>query len=285
MSSRWGIYLKERFPLIPNLIAALGMAFSSARLALTDGVKIPLGTLAFAVFGGIVFLAQIRFMDELKDVEKDKIAHPERPLPRGLFTPQEFGNWILRFHVLMIGIAALLSIFVNQVSALCFFIGTGYLYLMYREFFIGKWLSDRPLLYAISHQVITFPMVAFAFSVFEPHSIHTRAFISYSSLLVCVFFAFEIGRKLDPNSHPILKTYLRVYGKKQTALFMGVLLALYEFCAIQLGLFNPLGISALFCFFLLSILWVSPNQFKWIEGVLLLLLLASLWVIPIKGWL
>ena len=37
----------------------------------------------------MLFFAELRLMDELKDYEKDLIAHPERPLPRGLLSREE----------------------------------------------------------------------------------------------------------------------------------------------------------------------------------------------------
>lgn len=282
MKSRWGIYLKERFPLIPNLLAAWGMIFSSARLALPVGAAIPRLEFAVGLVGGLVFLAQLRFMDELKDVEKDRIAHPDRPLPRGLFTTDEFSRWIVLFQSIMIALAALTAVFLNSSAGIYFGIGTAYLYLMYREFFTPR-LARSPFLYAITHQVITVPMLAFAFAVFVPVSVLTAEFAWFATMLVAAFFVFEIGRKLDPRAHPLLTTYLAVYGRAKTVGAMTILLAIVAASAFRLGLgivFFPLGGLALAS---LSLLWLAPDRYKWIEGILTLLLLASLWTVPFVG--
>ena len=55
----------------------------AATMGVTPGLKesIFIGVSLF-----LIFITELRFMDELKDYEKDKIAHPDRPLPRGLVT-------------------------------------------------------------------------------------------------------------------------------------------------------------------------------------------------------
>lgn len=283
MNSRWGIYLKERFPLLPNVIAAWGMILSCAHLALGPYATIPPVKFAFGLTGGLVFLAQLRFMDELKDYEKDKIAHPERPLPRGLFTPAEFANWVKLFQRIMIGLSVLAAFVINPLAGILFGFGTGYLYLMYHEFFIGPRLANSPLLYAITHQLITVPMLGFAVAVFAPAAIVTESFGWFSLFLVCAFFVFEIGRKLDPEAHPLLTTYLVVYGRTRTVVFMVILTLLLMLSAYRLGMgkvFFPLGILSLLSF---SIVFVAPRRFKWVEGILMVLLLASLWTLPFLG--
>ena len=58
--------------------------------------------------------------------------------------------------------AALVAVLGNLVAG-CAYAGiTGYLWLMYREFFLGEWLEARPLLYAATHQVIVVALVVFA---------------------------------------------------------------------------------------------------------------------------
>ena len=88
-------FIKERVPVVANLILALGMIFSvgalnEAYMNWFDGVFIGITLMAFII--------ELRFMDELKDYEKDKIAHPDRPLPRGLVSKNKYLNlFILHF--------------------------------------------------------------------------------------------------------------------------------------------------------------------------------------------
>ena len=227
MKSRWGIYFNERFPLIPNLLVAMGITHS-ARILAESNTGLPSTFLAtvLAVLGGMLFLAQIRLMDEYKDFEKDKIAHPERPLPRGLFTHQEFGSWIFRFNVSMVLMSLLLGALLNPVAGGLFAFGTIYLYLMFKEFYLGEWLVKRPMLYAISHQLIIFPMGAFVYSCYHEQVLAGPVVFWFCVLLLGTFFAFEVGRKLDPSAHPILKTYLSQYGKNKTVILLLALLAI-----------------------------------------------------------
>lgn len=282
MKSRWGIYLKERFPLIPNILVAWGMILSCARLALPAGAPLPHLEFAVGFVGAIVFLAQLRFMDELKDVEKDKIAHPDRPLPRGLFTTAEFARWIVLFQSVMIALAIATGLLLNPTAGIFFGVGTVYLYLMYREFFLPS-LARSPFLYAITHQAITVPMLGFGVALFAPDFFRTPEFGWFSMLLVSAFFAFEIGRKLDPRAHPLLTTYLVVYGRMKTVSALGILLSLLVVSAVKLGLgivFIPLGGIALLS---LSLVFFAPEKFKWIEAILTVVLLASLWTVPFVG--
>ncbi len=283
MNSRWGIYLKERFPVIPNFLIALGLTQSIRILCRGLSVETPALASWFGVIGGMLFLAQLRFMDEYKDFEKDKIAHPERPLPRGLFTHDEFGMWITRFNIAMVLFSVLCMIFLNLASGILFALGTVYLYLMFVEFYVGKWLSDRPLLYAITHQAILFPLGAFAFACFWPDGLNQPYPWRFCFLLLGTFFGFEVGRKLDPNSNPILKTYLYLYGKKKTTALLLLMLGISTFAAWKLYIFALLGPLYFLIALSTPLLWKKPEKFKIIEGLVVLYLLVAIWAIPLKS--
>ena len=287
--NRWLVYLKERFPVIPNLIVAAGITFSA--LALTKNFASYTGTvrphetatILLALLGGMLFLAQMRFMDELKDVEKDKIAHPERPLPRGLFTKQEFSKFIIICQSLMVAFAFLMVILGNLTAGIFFGIGTFYLYLMYKEFFLGSWLGKRAILYAITHQVIIYPLVFFVVAVFEPDAWDTPESFWLGTLILGGFFGFEVGRKLDPDAHLILNTYLRKYGRNITVAMIVIVLALSTLSGFMLNAgwillpFSALGVASL------SVLWFSPKKYKTAEGLVSLYLIVCIWALPIMN--
>jgi 4-hydroxybenzoate polyprenyltransferase len=283
MNSRWGIYFKERFPLIPNLLVAMGITHSARILVelKTGQVSSSLSTW-IAVIGGILFLAQIRFMDEYKDFEKDKIAHPERPLPRGLFTPAEFGAWITRFNIGMVILSFLTSWLLNPISGVLFGAGTIYLYLMFKEFYVGEWLSKRPMLYAITHQLIIFPMGAFVYSCYQSEGMFTPTLFWFCTMLLGSFFGFEVGRKLDPVAHPILKTYLTVFGKNKTVFLLLSLLAMSTHAGTQLGVELILGPVYLLILLSIGMIWWAPTKFKVVEGLVTLFLLLSIWAVPLQ---
>jgi 4-hydroxybenzoate polyprenyltransferase len=282
MSSRWNIYFKERFPLIPNLLVALGITHSARILAeFNSGYTSSILTTVLAVIGGMLFLAQIRLMDEYKDFDKDKIAHPDRPLPRGLFTHAEFGLWISRFNITMILLAVIMGFLLNSVAGILFAVGTVYLYLMFREFFVGEWLSKRPLLYAITHQLILFPMGAFVYSCYHKEVLTDLNVFWFCMMLLGAFFGFEVGRKLDPSAHPILKTYLTQFGKNKTMFLLIGLLAIATHSAKQLGVDLMLGPIYILVILASSLIWWAPQKFKVIEGIVTLYLLIAIWAVPL----
>src|SRR5687767_2798351 len=104
---RFKLYLDERFPVAVNLtlFAALTLAIQAAAQA-TDG-----GRLLVSWRTGVVFLTltlitlHLRLMDESKDYEEDKIAHPERLVSRGVITLAELN----RVAAIVIGIEVLLA--------------------------------------------------------------------------------------------------------------------------------------------------------------------------------
>lgn len=284
MNSRWSIYFKERFPLIPNLLVALGIVESARRWSTVQGSE-PRGPLAFmiALIGGMLFLMQLRLMDETKDFDKDKIAHPERPLPRGLFRLDEFKTFVRRFQwsmILWMGVAAVAG---GIQAAILFGFGVFYLHLMFVEFYLGDRLARRPLLYAILHQIIIFPLGYFVLACFHSPWNDLRGFW-FCTLLIGAFFGFEVGRKLDPEAHPVLRTYLSVYGKEKTVFLLLGLLGISTHAASTLGVASVLGPLYILILAGSSLLWWAPSRFKIIEGLVTLYLLLALWSLPLQQW-
>ena len=80
----WITFLKERLPLPSYLVLVVGLAISGNALggavANEESAATPWGATAIAAAGAFLFFAVLRIMDEHKDYEKDKIAHPHRPV-------------------------------------------------------------------------------------------------------------------------------------------------------------------------------------------------------------
>ena len=274
-------FMKERVPVIANLILALGMIFSvAAVMGITPGVK-------ESIFIGaalLIFITELRFMDELKDYEKDKIAHPDRPLPRGLVTKDQVNFLIKLTFGLLLGCVALSYLLFNVMAGHYLLLTSVWLYLMYVEFFIGESLSKSPLLYAITHQVIIIPACLFAFSVFGLETITTPV-IGFCLLVLSSIFTFEVGRKMDPEAKPILGTYLVHYGKIKTNILITILAAI--------GLYGTLLLDKVYWWgmapFLLTVatqarIWFQTTRFKDLEGMIALNLIFNMWLMAIAGW-
>ena len=282
MNSRWSVYFKERFPVIPNLLVALGIVESARRWAVIQGSE-QTGVWPFlaATIGGMLFLMQLRLMDETKDFEKDRVAHPSRPLPRGLFRIDEFRTFVRRFQWAMILWILAAAASGGLPAALLFGFGVLYLHLMFVEFYLGDRLARRPLLYAILHQIIIYPLGGFVLACFSSPWSDPRGFW-FCTLLIGAFFAFEVGRKLDPDAHPVLRTYLSQYGREKTAFLLLVLLGIATHAARTLGVASVLGPLYILILAGSSLLWWAPKRYKILEGLVTLYLLLALWSLPLQ---
>lgn len=275
MARRWLVYLKERFPLVVYLIVAGGITFSGLWLYGSRPSVLPI---VLTLYGLLIFFFELRLMDELKDYQKDLTAHPQRPLPRGLLSIEEVKRAIF-------GVAVSMGVFALLLAALGFFPAavtylaiTLYLLGMFFEFFIGRWLNDRPLTYALSHQFILVLLCVFSVVMSAPEKMFALRTLGYGLLVVGGFFAYEVCRKLSPQAHPILKTYLSVYGPGRSFLIVLGCVAVATFGALLLGLEGyllPIHLGLLASWF---VIFRSPNRYKWVEAVATLSLLIHLWL-------
>jgi 4-hydroxybenzoate polyprenyltransferase len=217
---RWLTYQRERFPLATYLLLSVGMGAQATVIAtetLTLSLVIPASLMP------LLFFAVLRLMDEVKDVAKDRIAHPERPLARGLIPVEEARRTILLGLGLMVFLAVLLFNLFGPMPGLFYACTTLYLWLMYKEFYVGAWLSQRPLLYAATHQAILLPLVASSAALAPKMPLGvwdwSQLFLGGLQILPA-FFAYEVARKLEPEIHPILGAYRSVYGLRRCQIIL-----------------------------------------------------------------
>lgn len=281
---RWLTYVKERFP-VPVYLLLIG-GFTLSGLCLAEGAFEWKG-FAVSFAGFLLFFFQLRLMDELKDYDKDVVAHPDRPLPRGLLTTEEVGRTIKALTLVMTGFAVLTALLVNWTTGIAYLTVTVYLLLMYREFFVGAWLEDRPILYALSHQAIVFGVCIFAVAPWAEDLALAAPTLWLGVLVVGSFLVYEISRKLDPRAHPVLKTYLVVYGPMKTSLLVIGATALAAAGAAGLGLGPLLWPAEVLVVVSLVVLFTKPDTYKVVEGVATLSLTLHLWAVVIRhlaGW-
>jgi hypothetical protein len=278
LKNRWVIYFTERFPLPVNIIVSAGLAITSQALAGTPNQ--PAWIAAF--WGSFLFSATLRFMDETKDYEKDKVAHPKRPLPRGLFTVAEFSRAIWLSLGLMVLTALACALWISTLTGVFYLGVTLYLYLMYKEFFVGESLNRAPLLYAISHQIVILGLAFFVMEAYGPE--HRMLGFTLGIFYLGTFFTYEVCRKLDPKAHPVLKTYLSIYGRAGSAAIAIVTGVLSLWAARELGLLFWIAPLIGLTWTSLVLMWADPTKHKWIEGMATLSLLMHLWAVPLARW-
>lgn len=273
---KWFQYSKERYPVIIYLILSLGFALSSNYMFLDNFSLLPF---VLSLFGTLLFFFELRLMDELKDYDKDKIANPDRPLPRGLLTPKQVEKAIKNILLGMFGFAFFLSLSLNVYAGICYSLLTMYLFLMYKEFFISKWLNDKILIYATSHQLILILLCIFTVSCFSPNLAVSGKCFHYGFLVLFSFFSYEVCRKLNPNSHPVLKTYLNIFGIKKT-FGLVLILSLGSITIHMLRIYpsSIILISSSLCLILSTgILLFNKNLYKLTEVVASISLLLYIW--------
>jgi 4-hydroxybenzoate polyprenyltransferase len=271
---RWAQYTKERFPLPVFLLLSCGYALSGLACITWP---IPVTESFVASLLVMLFLFELRLMDEYKDKEKDKVAHPERPLPRGLITEVEVRRGIFVGLGVMLASCVVLAATGKLAAAGLYLVITIYLFLMYKEFFIGNWLGKRPFLYAVSHQPIGSLLALISIALFSPEKTLSLPSLAYAATTLGGFFAYEVGRKLNPNSHPILQTYVVAAGYAKT--FVAFVLALAVACAGIVFMQMPTWILVIpiitACSFLA--LFFRPLWFKVVEGIATLNLVLCVW--------
>ncbi len=284
----WITFVKERLPLPSYLVLVVGLAVSGNALgspaAAAESVFPPWGAATIAAAGAFLFFAVLRFMDEYKDYEKDKVAHPLRPLPRGLIAPEQVAVAVKGLAVAMLLFSVAVGL-ANRPAGISYLLVTGYLWLMYREFYVGAWLANRPLLYAASHQVIILPLSYFCVLAGNPDAWRDSQPALLGITVLGAFFAYEICRKLDPNAHPLLQTYLSHYGPAKTLGLTICTIALSALGALGLGLGQILWPLEGILIALLSLLLFAPYRFKIIEHGATISLALHVWAVPLSTWL
>ncbi|MCU0694204.1 MAG: UbiA family prenyltransferase [Polyangiaceae bacterium] len=280
----WLTYVKERFPIPVYLLLSGGVATTGLY---AGGQDASWPAVVLSVGGLFVWLGLLRLMDELKDYDKDVVAHPERPLPRGLLKLESVRTVIYATGVLQLGIAALCFALLGLPAAVLYVIVTTFLWLMFKEFFIGKQLSRVPILYAVSHQIVLVPLVAFGAAAGRPDAWRDPVTWVAGACALGSFFTYEIARKLDPKAPRVLETYLIWHGRAATTVFLLCTTALAGWAAYRLGLAILLWPLEGLVLATLPLLFFKPEKHKLIEGAATLSLLFHLWAIAARhltGW-
>ncbi|HEY1045947.1 MAG TPA: UbiA family prenyltransferase [Bacteroidia bacterium] len=168
-----------------------------------------------------VFLL-LRISDEFKDEAYDKEHRPYLPVPSGLVTLSELkkiGLWVL---LIITG----LNVMINVDRFHLYLLVMLYMGLMYKEFFVHKFLESNQFLYVVSHMMII-PLVdtfasSFAWGGLKPNMIGLYWFFALS------FFnglTLELGRKIKSEENEEANSYSKRLGfVKSMNLFRLVLL-------------------------------------------------------------
>ena len=221
-------YLGERYSLaqfVPFhllLVAAVG---GVVRARLGAGWTAEHGWAHGALAGLLLlFYFVLRVMDEHKDRAQDLAAYPERVLSRGLVTHRYLraAAWWAAGGALALAAPFGRPMLIGAALLL------GYALLMLREFFVGRWLRRRLLLYGISHNLVvllSILVVALGFGLVAGQG---AAPLADPALLLAALglnglvFSLEIARKirLPEAERPEVDTYSKTLGVRRAALLV-----------------------------------------------------------------
>lgn len=197
--SRWWTFLQERFEPFGSTLTIAAFCGANALVAWPDinpgsaGSAVPWGRwLGGMALVWLIFF-HMRLFDEVKDYQTDREVNPERPLPRGLISLNEFGAMTLLVIMTEFSIAANLGWHVVMAYTLTL----AFTLMMRQEFFIGDWLRPKMEAYAISHTFSASMMGMTIGTVVtgQPPMLLPNHFLVFVLGNWFIFNVFEFGRK------------------------------------------------------------------------------------------
>lgn len=190
----WWIFIKERFAPVEHLLMVFFLVMGNSAIAcLLLGVDWQWQSFLISFAVALMFFFRLRCFDEIKDYDVDVKINPTRPLARGVLTIPQVKAMFLTLTVIelvvvgMIGVPALIA----------HAVAVAYSYLMYKEFFIGKYLSPHLTTYAVTH---TFVSILVGYSIIVQNTglaLHSFPdfMIAFGVVNWALFNLFEFARK------------------------------------------------------------------------------------------
>ena len=197
-----------------------------------------------------MFFFQLRITDEFKDYEEDLKYRSYRPVQRGVVSLKT----LRKIGIATVIVQIILAHIINPKLIYFILLVWVYMFLMTKEFFIKNWLTERILIYALSHVVImifiTLVIVKGTGYILQDHFSETlylllekyekNIFIGLIPLFALNYLngiVLEIARKTrraDEEEHGV-QTYSKLWGRKKAVIILS-LLFIIEYLLVILGL-------------------------------------------------
>lgn len=226
-------FIRERVPVIPYALFSLLVALSPFFLL---NVPINFWHLTLSFLGVLFMLVQMRLLDDIQDVAIDQIAHKDRPLARGaipLNNAERMGG-IFQLSILLFSLIILLG---GSYIAFFFYLASVvYIWNTYKGFYFEEWMRRHPLVAFILGELVFFPIIFFCFALADEKKAFDDSAIRYAFLLFLALIIYDIARKLNPKSHPILQNFVHLLGYRRVFLALMPMLFISFIIAGSLGL-------------------------------------------------
>ncbi|MCB1112964.1 MAG: UbiA family prenyltransferase [Chlamydiales bacterium] len=229
---RWYLFFRERLLSPYVLLLSLGLSLSGQFFGGAQFYFIP--TL-MTFIGMLLFFAMFHLIREIKDYPKDKVAHPDYPIPQGIITLPAAQAMFYRGQMVLYFFSVLLWIFFSQLAAFTFAVAAVYLWHIYKGFYFEEWMKRHPMTHAWVEQLVFLPLALFAVAMGSSFSALTISAFSWSLMMYGAFMTYELCRNLDPMAHPILVTYTQYYGYHKLFFYLAMTVIITFFSAISLG--------------------------------------------------
>ena len=228
MSTHLRDWARERFPLANGAFFALLylLALFVGRSSRPGPIEVSWRDMPGLIALWLFFL-WLRVLDEHKDFEKDRVAHPHRVLQRGLVTLRQLrvlGGITL---AIQLAVSVWLDGGVGPVTG-WWLVALAWSLLMAREFFVRNWLRRHIMWYAFSHMVVMLPLVMWVATMGSQDAYHAPATRMLLLLVYASGFAFEIGRKMRApgDEHPLADSYTQSLGVGNASVLLSLVVSL-----------------------------------------------------------
>lgn len=245
-----------------------------------------------------MFFFQLRITDEFKDYEEDLKYRSYRPVQRGIISLKT----LRKIGIATVIVQIILAHVINPKLIYFMLLVWIYMFLMTKEFFIKNWLTERILIYALSHVVImifiTLVIVKGTGYILQDHFSETlylllekyekNIFIGLIPLFALNYLngiVLEIGRKTrknDEEEHGV-QTYSKLWGRKKAVIILS-LLFIIEYLLVILGLAHTyekyffFGVLTLLVILIVSIYFMVKFLKKDLSGKIVETV-SGLWII------
>lgn len=252
--NRWITYCQERSFLTLTLLVVIGIALSGCLIG--EGYFSAFAFI-FASLGMVHLGFLLRLDNDLKDLERDRIAFPGRALARGLLAEKEVREML----------------FFLKGGLVCYFVATFFLFPWVCTFWLipvaavvwcllqGTFSRRLPLVYEFLPQVGLFFVALFVVALNRGLRMPLQEGFGYALALFGAASLFEICRKLDPLSHPASLRPVHYFGFR----FLWQLSFLFFFAsalgAYFMGVSYYLWPCQMGVFVTLSLLFKAPRRY------------------------
>lgn len=278
---RWLTYLNDRFSIGLDFIALMGLSLSGLMI---HGGSFQFFPFIFSLIGVLLFFLTWSMSDDLRNLEKDKIANPNNPLARGLLYQTEFEIVVGYLQGALFAYSFLIWGVFSWNAAFTYFLMALYLWHMQKSFFIPAWLGRHPLFHLMTSQVVILLVALFTVVIGRPNELSSPMTMSYAFLIFGAFFTYEIANKLNPQEHPVFMHLVQFYGYQRTYYFAVLMVVITAFSANALGMGSFLWPPEIAVFLALTILFFNSEYFNFVAKVAGISLLVHLWAGFAQAW-